>query len=195
MVTHTCPHNQPANLLNNHLIYHAHLDSTHLDSSLSNCEQFFENFISLFVQLLHFALDNFNFAFDCTHTIFASFLINFTLFQTIVAPANSKLFYYKMKNGGKLSLVCAWELSALIEVSKFLKYSLSLHQLCFPHFHTHSHPGLSFNLCTYTTYILLPYIWFSFWFGFSFTYSILICISTAAPSQLKTQNIPKKMLA
>lgn len=97
------------NQLNNHLIYHAHLDSTHLDSPLSNCEQFFENFILLFVQLLHFALDNFNFnfAFDCTHTIFASFLINFTLFQTIVAPANSKLFYYKMKNGGKTRpLVC-----------------------------------------------------------------------------------------
>lgn len=145
--------NQPANLLKNHLIYHAHLDSTPIDSPLSNCEQFFENFISFFVQVLHFALDNFNFAFDCTHTIFASFLINFTLFQTIVAPANSKLFYYKMKNGGKLSLVCAWELSALIEVSKFLKYSLS-HQLCFPHFRTHSHPGLSFNLCTYTTCIL-----------------------------------------
>lgn len=150
-------------------------------SSLSNCKQFFENFISLFVQLLHFALDNFNFnlnfAFDCTH----NFRIVFNQLYFVSNSSSSwelETFFITIWKTGENShfvcvcLHCARAKRANWSFDNFEIFSLPIMFPTFPSLScTHSHSEwLSFNLCTYTTCIQLLYIWFWFGFGFSFEF-------------------------
>lgn len=138
------------NQLNNHLIYHAH--PTRLTSTLSSFQLWtiFRKFHFAFRPTFAFCTRQFQFQFRFRlHT--HNFRIVFNQLYFVSNYSSScelqTFFITKWKTGEKLALSCAWELSALIEVSKFLKYSLS-QQLC-SHISAHTLIRDSLSICVH----------------------------------------------